>query len=116
MNNLVKVGIIGAGRMGQRHCRVFSNLRRAQLAGVFDLNRQAGRQVAAQYEAPFYETLDEMLEHVDAVAIGTPTQFHFEQAMQCLQYGRHVLVEKPITETLAQAEALAQTAEASGRV
>jgi predicted dehydrogenase len=72
--------------------------------------------VAAQYEAPFYETLDEMLEHVDAVAIATPTQFHFEQAMQCLQYGRHVLVEKPITETLAQAEALAQTAEASGRV
>jgi predicted dehydrogenase len=116
MKNAVRVGLIGAGRMGQRHCRIFSNLRRARLAGVFDLDQLLGQQVAAQYEAPFYECLDEMLDNVDAVAIATPTPLHFEQAMRCLQGGLHVLVEKPITETIAQAEALVQAAENSGRV
>ncbi len=116
MTSIARVGVIGAGRMGQRHCRVFSNMRRAELGGVFDLDQQTGRQVAAQYDAPYYERLDDLLENVEAVAIATPTPFHFELAMRCLERGRHVLIEKPITETLDQAEALAQAAEASACV
>ncbi|MGQ0604433.1 MAG: Gfo/Idh/MocA family oxidoreductase [Anaerolineales bacterium] len=112
----VKVGVIGVGRMGQRHCRVYANLRRAQLAGVCDANPQLGQQIAAQYGVPYYADVDELLTHVDAVSIVTPTPLHFDVAMRCLQKGVHVLIEKPIAATLAEAERLTQTAESSGLI
>lgn len=112
----VKVGVIGVGRMGQRHCRVYANLRRAQLVGVCDANPQLGQQIAAQYEVPYYADADELLARVDAVSVVTPTPLHFKVAMRCLQKGVHVLIEKPITATLSEAERLTQAAEASGLI
>ncbi|HXV97706.1 MAG TPA: Gfo/Idh/MocA family oxidoreductase, partial [Anaerolineae bacterium] len=112
----VRMGVIGAGMMGQRHCRVYSNMRRTQLAGICDARPEIGRRVAQQYDVPFFEQIDDLLKHVDAVSLVTPTPFHFELAMRCLAQGVHVLVEKPITETLAQAETLTQTAETSNLI
>lgn len=112
----LRVGVMGVGRMGQRHCRIYSNLRRVQLAGVCDVNPEVGAKAARQYEAPSYADLDALLDHVDAVSLATPTPAHFDLALHCLKRGRHVLIEKPITETVEQAEALAQAAEASGLV
>lgn len=109
----LKVGVIGVGRMGQRHCRIYANLRGAQLAGVCDVDSQSAQAAAIQYEVPYYRTLDELLDHVDAVSLVTPTPAHFEQAMQCIDRGVHVLIEKPITETLEQAGRLTEAAEAS---
>jgi predicted dehydrogenase len=99
--------------MGQRHCRVYSALRRAQLVGVSDANPEVGYRTAQQYQVPFYEQTDDLLAHVDAVSIVTPTPLHFEVAMQCLARGIHVLIEKPITATVEQAERLSQAAETS---
>lgn len=107
----VKVGVIGAGRMGARHCRIFSNLRGAELVGVHDVNVQTGQKVAQQYNAMFYDDLSEMLSQVDAVSIASPTKLHFEMAERCLAEGKHVLVEKPITETVAQARKLTEISE-----
>src|SRR5512145_1035901 len=107
----LKVGVIGAGTMGQRHCRVYSTLRRVQLVGICDTRPDVGGRVAHQYEVAYYERLDDLLKNVDAVSIVTPTPLHFEVAMHCLGQGIHVLVEKPMTETLDQAEVLTQTAE-----
>jgi predicted dehydrogenase len=102
--------------MGERHCRVYSTLRRAQLVGVCDADLATGSRVARQYEVPHYVQPDELLSYVDAVSIATPTPWHFDLARRCLERGIHVLVEKPLTATLAQAEALTQAAEASGLV
>lgn len=112
----VRVGVIGVGRMGQRHCRVYSTLRQAHLVGVCDTVPETGHRVAEEYGVPFYGDVTALLKQVDAVSLATPTPSHFELAMLCLEWGVHVLVEKPITETLEQAEALAQAAEASGLV
>jgi predicted dehydrogenase len=112
----VRMGVIGAGMMGQRHCRIYSNLRRTQLVGICDTRPEAGRRVAQQYDVAFYEHLDELLPHVDAVSLVTPTPVHFDLAMRCLAQGIHVLIEKPITESLGQAETLTQAAEASNLV
>lgn len=112
----IRVGVLGGGRMGRNHCRVYSMLRHADLVGICDQNREIGEHLAAQYEARYFADLDEMLGEVDAVSIATPTPSHFALAMRCLREGKHILVEKPMTETLEQAHALAAAAKWSGRV
>ena len=104
--DMVRYGVVGVGRMGQRHCRVLSNLRKAHLVGVYDLSVEVGSQVARQYEVENFPELDQLLDHVDAVVLATPTPLHYELAEKCLNQCVHVLIEKPITETLEQAEKL----------
>ena len=113
---VVRIGVIGAGTMGQRHCRVYSNLRHAQLVGVLDANIETRQQVAEQYGVAAFEQMDDLLQHVDAVSLAVPTPLHFDFAVHCLAKGVHVLIEKPITETVEQARELTRIAEASGLV
>jgi len=110
----LRVGVIGLGRMGQRHCRVYSNLRRAQLTGVCDMRSALGERTAQQYEATYFDDVDQLLDTVDAVSLVTPTPSHQALAARCLERGVHVLVEKPLTETSQAAEELARLAAASG--
>ncbi len=116
MNQTRRVGVIGLGRMGQQHCRIYSGLRRAQLVGVSDIDPEVGKRTAQRYEVPFFHNPEELLDQVDAVSIVTPTPFHYELAMVCLERGIHVLVEKPITETEEQARSLCEAAEKSSLV
>lgn len=108
---IVRIGVVGVGRMGQRHCRVLSNLRKTQFVGVHDQSVDVGNRVAKQFEVAFYPDLDQLLENVDAVVLATPTPTHYEYAMRCLNGCVHILIEKPITETLEQAERLVNLAE-----
>lgn len=109
--DVVRVGVVGVGRMGQRHCRVLANMRKTQLAGVFDQSLEIGTRIAKQFETIYYPDMDQLLDTVDAVVLASPTPTHFEQAMKCLDRGVHILIEKPITETLEQAEKLVKFAE-----
>jgi virulence factor len=111
-----RVGVIGVGRQGQRHCRIYATLRHAQLMGVCDASIDLGRKIARQYGASFYRQFDDLLDNVEAVSLATPTPQHYEFAMRCIERGVHVLIEKPITQTLEQAEALVKAAEDSNLV
>jgi virulence factor len=77
---------------------------------VYDQSLHAGHAVAEANRVMFYDSLEALLEGVDAVSIATPTPTHFDIAMQCFERGVHVLIEKPITQTLRQAEMLVQAA------
>ena len=110
----LRLGVIGLGRMGQRHCRVYSNLRRAHLAGVYDVSPQVAERTGRQYDVPHFADLDHLLGSVDAVSLVTPTPTHLPLAAYCLERGVHVLVEKPLAATAEQAAQLADLAEASG--
>jgi predicted dehydrogenase len=112
----VKVGVIGVGRMGQRHCRILSNLRHAELAGIADPDAHVGRQLAVQYGIPYYPDAAGLLDRVQAVVVATPTPAHFATVLQCLERRVHVLVEKPMAESVEQAAQMAAAAEASGVV
>ena len=116
MPQIKRIGVIGLGRMGSQHCRIYSGLRRAQLVGVCDSNPEIGNSIAQRFEVPFYTSMDELLDHVDAVSLVTPTPYHFEVAMRCIERGIHVMIEKPITETEEQAMVLVKAAEKSGLV
>lgn len=108
--NPVRVGVIGTGRMGQSHCRVYSNLRNAKFVGICDANSDVGKEMARRHEVSFFRDVDALLENVDAVSVCTPTPHHYEIVKRCLDQGIHVMVEKPFTETLEQAEALKEAA------
>ena len=112
----VRIGVIGTGRMGQNHCRVYSNMRHAKFVGVCDVNADLGKDIARKFEVSYFRDVESLLENVDAVSICTPTPEHYELVMRCLDRNVHVMVEKPFTETLEQARALKDAAEAQKKL
>lgn len=112
----VRIGVIGAGIMGERHCRVCANLPRVELVGVADLNVERGRQIAESYATTYFSDHRTLLPQVDAVAIAASTPAHFTLTAECLAQSRHVMVEKPIAETIEQAHKLVQMADERGLI
>jgi predicted dehydrogenase len=105
MTKPIKVGVVGVGHLGQHHARLYDELARTggvEFVGVYDSDcaraQKTGARVAASVEA--------LADAVDAVSVATPTESHFAVARLFLERGRHVLVEKPITPTVAEAEHL----------
>lgn len=115
---MTRVGVIGTGVMGRNHARVLHELPDVELAGVADSNFDAACSVADVHATRGYGSLKELLEkeRPDAVTIAVPTENHHAAVMEALAAGCHVLVEKPIAATLAQADELVAAARSAGRV
>lgn len=110
----IRIGVIGVGNMGQHHARVLSLLKDVELVGVADINVERGLDTASKYRARFFEDYRDLLPHVDAVCVAVPTRQHHAVGMTCLQAGVHVLIEKPIAASIAEAESLVNTAAETG--
>jgi predicted dehydrogenase len=110
----IRTGVIGAGLMGERHCRVYSTMRGSEFVGVFDVNHVRGHEVAEKYDARYYDSPLDLLREVDAVTIATPTPHHFDLALEAFQVGVHALIEKPLAYTLEQGQALVDAVHKSG--
>jgi predicted dehydrogenase len=100
--------------MGQHHTRVLSLLKDIELVGVADINVERGLDIASKYRIRFFEDYRDLLPHVEAVCIAVPTRLHHSVGMTCLQSGVHVLIEKPIASSIAEAESLVNAAAESG--
>jgi UDP-N-acetylglucosamine 3-dehydrogenase len=107
---MIKIGVIGPGSMGRNHVRVCSELEKAQLIGITDLNTTIGKNIANRFQTKYFSTYKDMMGEVDAVIIATPTNTHYEIAMDFMNQGKHVLVEKPICDDVQQAEELVKKA------
>ncbi len=112
----VRVGIIGAGTMGERHCRVCANLPRVELVGVADLDKDRGRQITERYDTTYFPDHRALLPQLDAVTIAASTPTHYPLTIECLERGLHVMVEKPIAETIEQAQQMVHMADERGLV
>jgi predicted dehydrogenase len=106
----VRVGVIGVGNMGQHHTRVFSRMKDVELVGVADVNVERGLDIASRFRVHYYENYRDLITQVAAVAIAVPTVLHHEVGVACLQAGVHVLLEKPIAASIAEAESLVNLA------
>lgn len=106
----IKIGVIGVGNMGQHHARVLSLLKDVEMVGVADINVERGLDTASKYRVRFFEDYRDLLPYVEAVCIAVPTRLHHEVGMTCLSAGVHVLVEKPIAASIAEAESLVNAA------
>jgi predicted dehydrogenase len=105
----VKLGVAGVGHFGRFHALKAASSKRAQLIGVYDLDPERARAVGWEAGAPSMP-LDEMIAAADAIIVATPADAHHDVAMAAMRAGRHVLIEKPIASTLAEADALAAMA------
>jgi len=109
----ISVGVIGVGSMGASHARVYNSLPHlCTLGGVFDLDRETGRRVAATYNTVAFERVDRLIRAVDAVSIAVPTSAHHELACAAIAEGKHVLLEKPIAKNSEEARDLIARARA----
>jgi predicted dehydrogenase len=102
--------------MGRNHARIFAGLAGARFSAVFDTQRDVARELAANFGAHAAGSIEEFISLVDAATVATPTVTHFEIAKTLLEAGRHVLVEKPFTETPEQARTLCDLAHGRGLV
>lgn len=112
----IRAAVIGAGYLGRFHAQKYAQADGCTLVGVVDTLKPTAERVAAELGVQSLQDYRTLLGQVDAVSIATPTPTHSEIALAFLQAGAHVLVEKPITESAAQAEALIDAARRAGRV
>jgi len=108
----IRVAVIGAGRMGQHHARVYHELPEAELVAVVDRDPARAAEVADRYGVEAAATLEPVLDRIDAASVAVPTVYHAEVAGPLIERGIALLIEKPIAATLAQARALVQQARA----
>jgi predicted dehydrogenase len=106
----VKVGVIGVGYLGQHHARIYSELKEAELVGVVDIDKTKADMFAEKYRCESYTDYRDILHKVEALSIVTPTISHFDIALDCLKAGRDILVEKPITVSIDEADKLIKNA------
>ena len=113
MSSKVRVGVIGTGSLGKEHVRIYAGLAaagRVELVGVHDAVAETARKVAAKHGTPAHASWAALAVTCDALSLVTPTTTHFDFAKALLQQGKHVLVEKPMTDNAAQAAELVQLA------
>jgi predicted dehydrogenase len=112
----LRAAVVGTGYLGRFHAQKYAALEGVELVGVVDIDRERAVAVAAETGTTAYQDYREIFDLVDMVSVTVPTCAHFQVAGDFLEAGRHVLVEKPITQTLAEAEDLIKLAEARGVV
>ena len=112
----VRVGVVGVGYLGAFHVQKYAALSGVTLVGIADINPARAHEIGKQFDVPAYTDYRELFGNVDAVSVVVPTNAHHRVALDFLSRGVDVLVEKPITTTLAEADELITTARREGRI
>ena len=100
----LRTAVIGAGHMGRYHAGKFARCEEAELTVVVDSNRARAEELAQDLGCAAVTDYRQVIGSIDAAVIATPTATHYEMAAACLKSGVHVLVEKPVARTVAEAE------------
>ena len=103
---MLNVGVLGAGHLGKIHLRLLDQSPKYNLVGFYDPDIINGKKVAAEFGYTFFDNINKLIDAVDVIDIVTPTLSHFDCARKAMEKGKHVFIEKPITNTLEEAEEL----------
>lgn len=107
----LKVGVIGVGSLGQHHARVYSEIKDVEVVGVADSDPKRAEEIAVKNKTKTFSDYRELLKHTQAVSVVVPTSLHYEVAKEVIAAGNHLLLEKPITSQISEAEELVGLAE-----
>ncbi len=114
MSKVLHVGVVGVGHLGFQHARIFHQLENSRLVGVFDIDFERAEFVAKKWGTRAYRSLEQLLKDVEAISCVVPTSSHYEVGKEIISHGLHLFLEKPMTETVEQAEELVKLAEEKG--
>jgi len=103
---MLKVGVLGAGHLGKIHLRLLQESKKYELIGFYDPSEENAKKVALEFGYTSFSSIASLIDAVDVVDIVTPTLSHFDCAKQSIEKGRHIFIEKPITKTVLEAEAI----------
>jgi predicted dehydrogenase len=103
---MLKAGVLGAGHLGKIHLRLLQESKKYELVGFFDPFTENAKKVAKEFGYKLFDSIEELIAAVEVVDIVTPTLSHFECAKKAIEKGRHIFIEKPITKTVLEAEAI----------
>ena len=112
----LRVGVIGVGHIGSNHARLYAEIPSTDFTAVYDVDLPKGSAVGKKFAAAAAKSLDEFVEMIDAASVATPTNTHYEVARSLLARGKHLLVEKPITDNTAHAGELVDLAGRNGLI
>ncbi|MBO2545671.1 Gfo/Idh/MocA family oxidoreductase [Salegentibacter sp. BDJ18] len=111
---MLKVGVLGAGHLGKIHLKLLNQSEKYELVGFYDANSENAEKISAEFGYKKFDTIEELIAAVDVVDVVTPTLSHFEVAKKTITAGKHLFIEKPITNTFAEAEELIALAKKHG--
>ncbi len=109
--DMLKVGVLGAGHLGKIHLRLLNESDKYELVGFHDPDEINAKKVADEFGYTYFENINTLIDEAEVIDIVTPTLSHFDCAKKTIEKGRHVFIEKPITNTLEEAEELLELAE-----
>lgn len=116
---MLKVGVLGAGHLGKIHLKLLQQSEKYELVGFYDENLENGKKIAEEFGYRQFNTIATLIHAVDVIDIVTPTLSHYKCAKVAIKSGKHVFIEKPISNTVAEAEeiiALANEYQVKGQV
>lgn len=114
--NKIRAGVIGVGHLGSHHARIYSGMKDVELAGVCDINLVRAKKIAKKYRTMPYCDYKDMFGKIDCASIAVPTELHYRVAKDCLSNGVSVLIEKPMTKTVVEANGLLSMAKERGLI
>lgn len=110
----IRVGVLGVGALGQHHARIYAQLEETELVGIYDVDQARAATLAAQHGCRVFASIAELAANVEAASVVVPTHLHHAVALELMDRGLHLLVEKPIASTMEEAEAMVARADAKG--
>lgn len=105
---MLKAGVLGAGHLGKIHLRLLNQSEKYELVGFYDPDEINAKRVSDEFGYPYFESIDALIDAVDMVDIVTPTLSHYDCAIRAIKKGKHIFIEKPITQTVEEAEEIRQ--------
>lgn len=108
---MLKIGVLGAGHLGKIHLKLIKELSVYKLVGFYDPDPETSKQVSESMSVKHYESLEQLLKDCDVIDIVTPTVNHFDCAVKALRLSKHLFIEKPLANTVAEAKEMMGLAE-----
>ena len=114
--NKTRLALIGSGMIGKRHLKAMREVDEAELVAIVDTKTEV-KKLAEEWSVPFFLSSEEMLQVLEpeGVIICTPTEIHLERVIAAMEHGAHVLVEKPITQSIEEAHKIISTSQQTSR-
>lgn len=111
---MLKAGLVGAGHLGKIHLKLLQQSEKYELVGFYDVDKENGHKIAQELGYKYFDDFEALLSQIDVLDIVTPTIYHYDYAKKTIAAGKHFFIEKPVTQTLEQAEELKKLCDEKG--